>query len=257
MSGPHVVDVDEKTFQERVVEASKTTPVVVDFWAGWCQPCLVLGPVLERLAGEHGGRFTLAKVDVDANPQLSATFGIQGIPAVKAFKDGRVADEFVGAQPEEVVRRFIDGLVPSETDELAAAASSMDPDQAEEAYRSVLEGRPGHPVASAGLASVLLRRGEIEEARRVVASADPSPEVAGVAAQLELQDAAREGGELGAAARAALSGQHRDALERALTALTDGERDRARELIVRLFELLGADHPLTREFRPRLASALY
>ena len=255
MTGPHVIEVTEDDFDARVLEASKSTPVVVDFWAGWCQPCLVLGPILERLAQEYDGRFVLAKVDVDANQRLSAEFRVQGIPAVKGFVDGRVASEFVGAQPEPVVRGFIDALVPGEADELAAAApSAADP---EGAFRKALELQPRHPAASAGLASVLLGRGELDEARSVLAAASPSPEVTRAEAELELHDAAALGGEVGAAARAALSGDHRQAFERALGAVRDGERDRGRELVVRLFDVLGDEHELTREFRPRLANALF
>ena len=257
MSGPHVIEVDQGDFQARVVEASRTVPVVVDFWAGWCRPCLVLGPLLERLAEEYGGRFVLAKVDVDANPELSSAFGIQGIPAVKAFRDGRVASEFVGAQPEPVVRRFLESLVPSEADELVASLPA-DGEEAEASLRAALEKKPGHPAASAKLADRLLKRGDVEGAREVVTAADPSPDIARLRAELELRSVAENGGELGAAARAALSGDHRQALERSLAALADGgDRDRSRELMVRLFDLLGEEHPLTREFRPRLATALY
>ena len=257
MSGPHVIEVDQGDFQTRVVEASREIPVVVDFWAGWCRPCLVLGPLLERLADEYGGRFVLAKVDVDANQELSGAFGVQGIPAVKAFKDGRVASEFVGAQPEPVVRRFLDSIVPSQADELVASLPS-DEAEAESSLRAALEAEPGHPRASAELARRLLDRDDVEGARRLVAAADPSPEVDRLRAELELRGVAADGGEVGAAAGAALSGAHREALERALAALSDGgDRDRSRELMVRLFELLGEEHPLTREFRPRLAAALY
>jgi putative thioredoxin len=256
MSGPHVIDVTEADFESRVLEASHTRPVVVDFWAGWCQPCLILGPILERVAEEHGGRFVLAKLDVDANQQISAAFRIQGIPAVKAFKDGTVVSEFVGAQPEQMVRRFVDALVPSEADELAASVPD-DPEEAERAYRAALEIEPRHPAASAGLASLLLGRGELEAARTLLSAASPSPEVDRVQAEIELHRSAAEGGELAAAARAAVSGDHRQALERALDALRDGQRDEARELLVKLFAILGDDHELTREFRPRLAKALY
>ena len=120
-----MIEVGEADFQDRVVQASRTTPVVVDFWAGWCRPCLVLSPLLEGLAAEFAGRFVLAKVDVDANEGLAARFGVRGIPSVKGFRDGQVVAEFVGAQPEELVRRFLDRVVPSEADERVSAGRLM------------------------------------------------------------------------------------------------------------------------------------
>jgi putative thioredoxin len=258
MASANVIEVGEEDFDSRVVEGSRETPVVVDFWAGWCRPCLVLGPVLERLAKERAGRFVLAKVDVDAHPRLAERFGVQGIPAVKAFRNGQVAAEFVGAQPEDLVRRFLDGIVPSEADERVAVAREASAEEAEAELRAVLAKDASHAAAAAGLAELLLQRGEVDAARDVLSSASPSPDVGRLRARVGLETMGREAGELGAAARAAAAGDHRQALERSLALIgEDGHRQEARELMVQMFELLGADHPLTREYRSRLASALF
>jgi putative thioredoxin len=258
MASANVIEVGEEDFDDRVVEGSRETPVVVDFWAGWCRPCLVLGPVLERLAEERDGRFVLAKVDVDANPSLAERFGVQGIPAVKAFRDGEVAAEFVGAQPEELVRRFLDDIVPSQADERVAVALEASAEEAEAELRAVLAEDPSHAAAAAGLAELLLHRGEADAAQSVLSSASPSPEVRRLQARVDLEVMGRESGELGAAARAATGGDHRQALERALALIgEDGHRQAARDLMLKVFELLGDDHPVTREYRSRLASALF
>ena len=152
-----VFDVDEAEFEQRVLERSKEVPVVVDFWADWCGPCKQLTPVLERAAQARAGKVELAKVDVEKNKQLQAAFRIQGIPAVKAFKDGRLAAEFTGAQPPAEVERFFDALVPSEADELAASGD-------EDALRRALELDPSHPTARRELGKLLLLRGDTAEA---------------------------------------------------------------------------------------------
>ena len=135
-----VFDVDAHEFEQRVLERSREVPVVVDFWADWCGPCKQLTPVLERAAVARAGKVELAKVDVEKNPQLQAAFRIQGIPSVKAFRDGRVASEFTGALPPAEVERFFDALVPSEADELAQSGD-------EEDLRRALELDPGHSTA--------------------------------------------------------------------------------------------------------------
>lgn len=259
MERTHVIEVGEADFEDRVVQASRTTPVVVDFWAGWCRPCLVLSPLLEGLAAEFAGRFVLAKVDVDANEGLAARFGVRGIPSVKGFRDGQVVAEFVGAQPEELVRRFLDRVVPSEADErVAAAREAGSAEDAEAAYREALVLDPSNAGAVAGLARLLLDRGEVEEARSLLGSVPAEGDVRRLLAEVDLRAASGEPGELGAAARAALSGDPRDALERSLALVRDdGQRDAARALMLGVFEVLGEGHPLTREYRTRLASALF
>jgi putative thioredoxin len=122
------MDVTEQTFEQDVVERSRAHPVVVDFWADWCGPCKALGPVLEREVEAAGGAVELAKVDVDANPSLAARFDVRGIPAVKAFRDGHVVDEFVGALPPERVRTFVESLTAPPASERLAAEDGLDPE---------------------------------------------------------------------------------------------------------------------------------
>ena len=244
-----IFDVGEADFEQRVVERSRELPVVVDFWADWCGPCKQLTPVLERVATARAGRVELAKVDVDKNRELQAAFRIQGIPAVKAFKDGRVAAEFTGALAPAQVERFFDELVPSEADELARSGEEGD-------LRRALELDPAHPTARRELGKLLLRRGETEEAVQLLEGAAGDFVADGLLARVALAPDAR----LDSAFEVWDRGDRVHALEElqnVLAAETDPERkDLIRRVMVGLFTELGPDDPLAREHRRRLSAAL-
>ena len=143
------IDVTEQSFAADVLERSRTVPVVVDFWARWCAPCRTLGPVLEAAVDARGGEVELVKVDVEANPGLATAFGVRGIPAVKAFRDGAIVNEFTGALPRPQVERWLDTLVPSAADRLAAAGD-------EASLRAAVEADPSHSGARTSLAALLV-----------------------------------------------------------------------------------------------------
>jgi putative thioredoxin len=253
-----VFDVGEAEFAERVVERSRALPVVVDFWAEWCGPCRALTPALEKAAAEREGRVDLAKVDVDANPGIAQAFRVQGIPAVKGFKDGRVAAEFTGAVPPAEVERFFDGLVPSEAELGARAAiESGDEDQ----LREALATDPRNAAVATALARLLLARGDAEEAVEVLEPFEHDFVAAGLAARARLALAGATDEHLDGALVAWDSGDHAGALEElqeAFSATDDPDtRDAIRKIMIAMFTELGPQSELAREHRRRLSAVLY
>jgi putative thioredoxin len=273
----YVRDVSEATFPSDVLAQSNTTPVVVDFWAPWCGPCRTLGPLLERLAEEAHGAFVLAKINVDENPALATRYGVQGIPAVKAFRDGRVVDEFTGAQPEGRVRDFLKRVAPTQADQALAQANSLLAIRqwaaAEAALRQVLADQPTHPQAALGLVKALLAQGRgceaetlLEEARfgDFAPAAEKLAPLARLLCAVETPDEALAETDQDSlyyqSARLLARGQLEAGMDGLLDLLRQDKRYRKGEprlVLLALFELLGDEDSTTRAYRSELASVLF
>lgn len=275
----NVKDIDQTQFGQAVLQRSHEVPVVVDFWAEWCQPCKALGPVLERVAADHAERLDLVKVDIDANPDLASQFGVQSIPFVVAFKDGQPVANFTGALPEASVRSWVDQLLPTELDLLAEQARDLafegDEAGAEALYREVLAQMPDHPEAASSLASILIARNETEEALIVLGRLPRTAEVERLEAAARVT--AARGTDIGDIERRlaaspddhhlrielgqalAARGEYEPALDHLLAVVRDGgeAREDARQGMIDVFGLLGSDHPLTTSYRRALANALF
>jgi len=276
MASDNIISVTEADFEYEVIAFSKQIPVVVDFWAEWCAPCKTLGPLLEHLAQEAKGAFRLAKVDVDANPNLALRFGVRSIPNVKAFQDGQVVAEFVGVQPEPRVREFISKLAPSEHDLVLEKALGLlqkgEAKQAEGAFRQFLSKAPENPAGLLGLARCLLMQRKIKEAHVILHNFPASKEyhVAEaltplVKALLRLQEAPSfsddplEAATLNALRLVSL-GNFEAAMDGMLDVLRQDKHYRngeVRKMLLGMFEMLGDESPLTRQYRNELASVLF
>ncbi len=273
----YIVEVTEATFSQDVLARSRAVPVIVDFWAPWCGPCRMLSPILEKLAAEGRGAFLLAKVNVDDNPNLSAEYGLRGIPVVKAFRDEKIVAEFVGAQPEAKVREFVRKVAPSEADRALEAALSLLATrhwaEAEAAFRRALADQPGGDAATLGLIKALLAQGRGCEAEELIENFPRSDQV-GAAEKLaalahllcavESADAPLDESNMDAqyyqAARLLARANFEAGMDGLLDVLRQDKKYRKGEprlVMLGMFELLGEDDPITRAYRSELASVLF
>jgi putative thioredoxin len=278
------IEAGEENFEADVLERSHEVPVLVDFWAPWCGPCRVLGPVLEKLADEYSGKFVLAKINVDESPSLAGAFGVQGIPAVKLIKDGEIAGEFTGALPEPAVREMLSRYLPSEYDEQADEAADLEEQgkgaEAQAIYQSILDAEPKHAKSLLGLGRVLMNAGDRDGALATLERISPAAEERKIAdrliARLQLQgdqsaDEATLRQKLAAqpdslearfdlAQTLAANEKFEEALGEFLNIVKSdrGFRDDgARKAMVQIFDVLPPDDPLIDKYRSELAKVLF
>ncbi|MCG6874027.1 MAG: thioredoxin [Betaproteobacteria bacterium] len=273
------------TFEQDVVEASRRAPVLVDFWAPWCGPCRALTPILEKLAEEYQGKFLLAKINTDENPEIATQFGVRGIPNVKAFVDGNLVDEFVGALPESGVRQFIARILPSPIDQLRSearkAVAAGDFEAAETNFRKALELDPGSTESGIDLAELLVARQAFDDAEPFVEAVPEelrdertqqlAAKIAFWKKEKDLPDLAALRARVAADPKALAARRDladRLVIERDLRGALDellevvhhaegAEREAAREAMVRIFTLAADQPDLVADYRRQLARALH
>jgi len=276
MQSDNIINVSEADFEYEVLAYSQNIPVVVDFWATWCAPCRVLGPLLEKLAHEAQGNFRLAKVDVDQNPNLAERYQVRSVPSVKAFKEGKLVSEFSGAVPEPRLREFIQNIAPSPTSLLMNKAQSLlaqnQIKNAELTFRKVLEQNPGNSNALLGLAKCLLLQGKSDECMEIITQFPASKDYQSAELLRPLCEAlvrldrtpSYPDDPLQAAYENSLRLAKKGNIEASMDGLLDVIRQNkqfqngeARKVFLSLLELLGADHPSARQYRNELASVLF
>ncbi len=281
-----VIEVDEQNFESEVLRRSSTAPVLVDFWAPWCEPCRVLGPILEKLADEYGGAFSLAKVNTEENPGLAMQFRIQSIPNVMMFKEGKVVDQFLGALPESSIREFLDSHCPQPADKLYTLAEEMrlsgNLAKAEKLYLDVVALNPGHSPSHLALAKIFISSQRLEPAIKHLDAISSWDEEYEAATRLrELLNFTSEGQKAGnpeelrakvkanprdLEARFALAScfvaqrKYPEAMEEFLEIILRNKKYREeapRKAMLAIFTLIGERSELADQYRTRLSRTLY
>lgn len=281
-----VVETTVEDFEAEVVERSKQVPVVLDFWAPWCQPCRMLGPVLEKLAAQHQGAFELVKANIDELGPIAMQFGVNSVPTVLALRDGNVIDGFMGALPESQVSEWLERILPSAVERAVVSARQLfesDPAAAEEQLRAAMqEAGPNEGRPTIALAELLLRQGRADEARELIHELSRrgflEPEAEQLRAQLDLQEKAAGAGDVAACRQAvaanpdnyearlelakalAAAGEYREALQTALDLVVEDRArtgETARQIMLDLFQLPNMDEDLVSEYQRRLSASLY
>jgi putative thioredoxin len=285
-----VKDSDTRSFMQDVIQASRSQPVIVDFWAPWCGPCKQLGPILERVVKNANGKVRLVKINIDENPELAQQLRIQSIPMVYAFSQGQPVDGFAGALPETQIKAFVErltgplGPAPEEAaiEQAKALAEAGQLDRAARLYERILEAEPSNPEALAGLARAQIGLGRLARARELLEQVPKEHtnhvEIDGARAALSLAEEAGalpdpkalqaklQGNENDHAARLDLAtalflrGQVEPAIEQLLTIIRkdrEWQDQAARKQLVKFFEALGPRHPATVNGRRQLSAVLF
>lgn len=277
MTSEFIINVNELNFEYEVLTYSMNTPVVVDFWAEWCQPCKTLGPAIERAILESEGTIRLAKVNIDQNPNLAIQYGVRSIPTVKAFVQGAVVAEFVGAQPPDRIRSFLQELTPPSPVDLAmekgtSLVSQGDWVEAETIFRDALSNKPNSGAGLLGLAKTLLAQGKAAEAYQILIEFPANREFAQAQALLPLAESMKQykkdllpddainDAAFKNAIRLVTRGNIPAALDGLLEILRRDKHyqdGKARQVLLGLLEIMGEDNPLTSEYRRELANVLF